>query len=180
MYREGLPKKFQSFYFFDITNPTEFRKRLRNIIPLITTTTQALADTAAIQNHKSKGNKSLLKIVGTNIAFSQAGLNAVRYFWFPNFKRRTLIATSIAWNQRNHRQLARYNFLCWTACGRFKQLCQQWSLRSRCCNRRENRPCMGSCLQAKYYSWLLPHYGRMQGYNSGTLFANRTHLSWHG
>jgi Dyp-type peroxidase family len=74
---EGLPKKFQSFYFFAITNPIEFRKRLQQIIPLITTTTQALADTAAIQKHKSFGNINLLNIVGTNIAFSHTGLNTL-------------------------------------------------------------------------------------------------------
>ena len=177
VYRKGLPKKFQSFYFFDITNPTEFRKRLQNIIPLITTTTQALADTAAIQNHKSQGNTSLLKIVGTNVAFSQAGLTTVRYFWFPTFKCRTLIVTSIAWD---HRRFARFIFLCWTTCGRFKKFCWWWYLRPWRCDRRENWPCMGSGLQAKYHSWLLPHYRRMQGYNSRAFFANRTHLSWHG
>jgi len=45
---------------------------------LITTTVQALADTEAIKKHKAKGHKGLLKLVGTNIAFSHTGLDAVR------------------------------------------------------------------------------------------------------
>lgn len=177
VYREGLPKKFQSFYFFDITNPAEFRKRLQKIIPLITTTTQALADTAAIQKHKSQGHTSLLKLVGTNIAFSQAGLTTVRYFLLPSFKRRTLTVTCLAWN---HRQLARSTFRRWTACRCFQELYRRRSLRSWCCDRNEDRPCLGSCLQAKSHSWMLPHYGRLQVHNSGAIFTGRNHRSWHG
>jgi len=74
---EGLAKKVESFVFFDISNPAQFKQQLKSLIPLITTTTQALADQAAIQAHKAKGDNSLLTIVGTNIAFSQAGLHAL-------------------------------------------------------------------------------------------------------
>jgi len=74
---EGLAKTVESFVFFVITNPTQFRKSINSIIPLITTTTQALADQAAIQAHKKKGDPGLLTLVGTNIAFSQAGLHAL-------------------------------------------------------------------------------------------------------
>lgn len=68
----------QSFEFFVITNPAQFRTSLKSIIPLITTTTQALADQAAIEAHKKAGHKGLLTLVGTNIAFSKTGLDAVR------------------------------------------------------------------------------------------------------
>ncbi|KIM71740.1 hypothetical protein PILCRDRAFT_16772 [Piloderma croceum F 1598] len=71
---EGLPKKHQSFLFFVILDATQFQHRLKDIIPLITTTKQALRDIQAIKEHKAKG---LLKLVGTNIAFSHTGLHAL-------------------------------------------------------------------------------------------------------
>ncbi|KAF8531600.1 Dyp-type peroxidase [Gautieria morchelliformis] len=74
---QGLPKRVQSFIFFTITNPTEFRQRLKAIIPLITTTTQVLADEAAIAAHKESGAGGLLTLTGTNIAFSSKGLIAL-------------------------------------------------------------------------------------------------------
>jgi Dyp-type peroxidase family len=74
---QGLPKRYQSFVFFDIVHPTQFRQKLQSIIPLITTTTQAMHDNDAIDAHKAKGEKCLLKLVGTNIAFSQKGLDAL-------------------------------------------------------------------------------------------------------
>jgi len=74
---QGLPKKYETFLFFDITDAAQFRQRLKNIIPLITTTTQALADHSAIAEHKAKGGQGLLKLVGTNIAFSHTGLTVL-------------------------------------------------------------------------------------------------------
>jgi hypothetical protein len=76
-YSQGLPKKFETFLFFFITNPSQFRDRLEDVIPLITTTTQVLADHKAIDEHKAGGGQGHLKIVGMNIAFSQKGLTAV-------------------------------------------------------------------------------------------------------
>ena len=76
-YSEGLPKRFETILFFDITHPTQFRQRMNAIIPLITTTAQVQADLKAIAEHKAKGEDGLLTLVGTNIAFSQAGLTAV-------------------------------------------------------------------------------------------------------
>jgi deferrochelatase/peroxidase EfeB len=71
---QGLPKLFQTFLFFDISNPTRFREHLKALIPLITTTAQAAADNNAINEHKAKGGEGCIKLVGTNIAFSQSGL----------------------------------------------------------------------------------------------------------
>lgn len=76
-FSEGLPKKVESFVFYFITDPGQFRARLKSIIPLITTTTQAKNDRIDIENHKHSGRKDLLVKFGTNIAFSQKGLNAV-------------------------------------------------------------------------------------------------------
>ncbi|KIM91350.1 hypothetical protein PILCRDRAFT_57880 [Piloderma croceum F 1598] len=74
---QGLAKKFEIFLFGAITDATKFREQLRDIIPLITTTTQALADAQKIADHKAQGHSNYLKLVGTNIAFSQKGLDAL-------------------------------------------------------------------------------------------------------
>jgi DyP dimeric alpha+beta barrel domain len=76
--RQGLPKRFQSFIFFAITDVTQFRQRLITLIPFITSTAQVLADEAAIAAHKASGAKGLLNLTGTNVAFSSKGLIAVR------------------------------------------------------------------------------------------------------
>jgi Dyp-type peroxidase family len=74
---EGLPKKYQSFVFFTIADANLFRKGLKDIVPLITTTAQATADLAIIDQHKRQHGESLIKLVGTNIAFSHDGLTAL-------------------------------------------------------------------------------------------------------
>jgi hypothetical protein len=73
-----LAKKVEIFLFGAITDATKFREQLRDIIPFITTTTQALADAQKIADHKAQGHSSHLELVGTNIAFSQHGLDVVR------------------------------------------------------------------------------------------------------
>ncbi|KAF7986375.1 hypothetical protein HWV62_35400 [Athelia sp. TMB] len=74
---EGLPKQYQSFIFFAIVDAGLFRKALKDIVPLITTTAQALADQAAIQHGKRQWGRSIIQLVGTNIAFSADGLSAL-------------------------------------------------------------------------------------------------------
>lgn len=74
---EGLPKKYQSFVFFTIADANLFRKGLKVIVPWITTTAQAVADLAIINQHKRQHGESLIKLVGTNISFSHDGLTAV-------------------------------------------------------------------------------------------------------
>jgi len=69
----GLPKKTQTNVFFQIVDVTNFRKQLRALIPLITTTDQVLKDRDAINQHKKSGNHGLLKLFGVNIAFSHLG-----------------------------------------------------------------------------------------------------------
>ena len=77
-YSQGLAKRVETFFFGAITDPTKFRTQLNDIIPLITTTTIALADAQKIADHKAQGHSSLLKLLGTNLAFSQTGLDKVR------------------------------------------------------------------------------------------------------
>jgi hypothetical protein len=74
---EGLPKQHQTFLFFAIADATQFQHRLKAIIPLITTTAQVIADANAIKEHKRSGYPGLIKLAGTNIAFSHTGLTAV-------------------------------------------------------------------------------------------------------
>ncbi|KAM5542891.1 hypothetical protein V8D89_003275 [Ganoderma adspersum] len=77
----GLPKKVQHYLFFQIGDDvTAFRKRLRLLIPLITTTTQVQDDRTKIAANKKKAAEQhkapeLLRLSGVNIAFSQFGLN---------------------------------------------------------------------------------------------------------
>ncbi|KAG6868854.1 hypothetical protein C0993_008983 [Termitomyces sp. T159_Od127] len=69
----GIPKKTQTYFFFAITDVKLFRSQLAHLVPLIKTTSQALDDRKKIDDHKKKGNKTLIKMVGVNIAFSHKG-----------------------------------------------------------------------------------------------------------
>ena len=78
--RAGLPKRVQHYVLFQIDDDvTAFRKRLRLLIPLITTTTQVQEDRQKIAANKKAAQEAgkapeLLKISGINIAFSHSGL----------------------------------------------------------------------------------------------------------
>ncbi|KAI9652145.1 MAG: hypothetical protein M1831_007177 [Alyxoria varia] len=69
----GLSKKTQTFLFFQIkeTHATDFRKQLNQLIPLITTTTQAVSDRQKIIEERRNG---LVKVSAVNITFSNKGL----------------------------------------------------------------------------------------------------------
>ncbi|KAG6849423.1 hypothetical protein H0H93_008571 [Arthromyces matolae] len=69
----GLPKKTQTYFFFQITNVNLFRSQLTKLVPIVKTTAQVLKDRKAIDDHKKSGGKGLIKIVGVNIAFSHKG-----------------------------------------------------------------------------------------------------------
>jgi hypothetical protein len=77
--RAGLPKKAETYYFFRIHNVDEFRSRLIQLLPLITTTAQVMKDREKISRHKKHGpeGETLLKMSGVNLAFSQKGLEQV-------------------------------------------------------------------------------------------------------
>ncbi|KNZ82347.1 Peroxidase 1 [Termitomyces sp. J132] len=89
----GLPKKTQTYFFFQITDVKLFKIQLSHFIPQIETTSQVLKDRKAIEDHKKKGNKTLLKIVGVNIAFSHKG------FVMLNIDDTTLTSTEPSFKQ---------------------------------------------------------------------------------
>lgn len=70
----GLPKKTETFLFFQITNVGSFRNQLFKYAPRIKTVAQVLKDRKDIEDHKKKGDKTLMPMVGVNIAFSHKGL----------------------------------------------------------------------------------------------------------
>lgn len=69
----GLPKKTQTFLFFQIdqNRVQDFRTQLYQLVPLITTTAQTVKDRAKIAQNKGK---PLLKLSGVNVAFTHKAL----------------------------------------------------------------------------------------------------------
>ncbi|TVY68670.1 Dye-decolorizing peroxidase msp1 [Lachnellula suecica] len=77
----GLPKKGQTFFFFNINDGTipDFCIQLGHLVPLITTVAQVQDDQARISKEKEKAkahhtNPQILDMTGVNISFSQKGL----------------------------------------------------------------------------------------------------------
>lgn len=88
-----MPKRFQSFLFFQIHKPTEFKERLKRFIDDSKITTAARAcemkdEIAAVKGKsKSSGNKApLLPLPGINIAFASTGLHKVSNLPSPLFR----------------------------------------------------------------------------------------------
>jgi Dyp-type peroxidase family len=73
----GLPKKTQTYFFFQITNVKLFRSQLGQFTPVVKTVAQVLNDRKVIEDHKKKGDKTLITMVGVNIAFSHKGFLAM-------------------------------------------------------------------------------------------------------
>ena len=78
----GIPKKFETSFFFTVEDVQTFRKQLTNVIPFITTSTQAQEKRSAISEHKrlafEQGNEAgLVPSVGVTLAFSALGLTKV-------------------------------------------------------------------------------------------------------
>lgn len=69
----GLPKKTQTFLFFQIdkNRVQDFRTQLSQLVPLITTTAQTVKDRARIAQNKGG---HLLKLSGVNVAFTHKAL----------------------------------------------------------------------------------------------------------
>lgn len=93
--RPGLPKRFQSFLFFNILKPQEFKDRLKKfaVEGNITSAAQAceMKDKIAAEKKKNEASGSkapLLPLPGVNIAFSSTGLYKVG----PSHQRLTGIA----------------------------------------------------------------------------------------
>lgn len=84
LFRLGFPKRAEDFVFFTIQDVAGFKSALKQLQPLITSTAEVQAFRKQIDDNKKCGNHDLLKIVGTNIAFSAAGLKKVFYSLFSN------------------------------------------------------------------------------------------------
>lgn len=78
----GLPKKTQTFFFFQIDKPRiqDFRKQLAKFVPLITTTAKVIEDRGKIDQSRKEAVRGpnaktpLVPLSGVNIAFTQKGL----------------------------------------------------------------------------------------------------------
>jgi len=79
-YRSGLPKKTQSYIFFQIVDVKKFKADLARFVPLVKTVAGVLEDRHLIKEHKKKGHKTLIPLVGVNIAFSHLGFVKVNVF----------------------------------------------------------------------------------------------------
>lgn len=73
----GLPKKTQTYIFFQIVDGKKFVQDLKELIPLIKTVEQVLKDRDDIAKHKKEKKPGLIKMVGVNISLSYTGLRAV-------------------------------------------------------------------------------------------------------
>ena len=85
--RLGIPKKFETSFFFTIEDAEAFRKQLTYVIPFITTSAQAQEKRSAIAEHKRLAldqgcEASLVPCVGVTVAFSALGLTKVRIVVF--------------------------------------------------------------------------------------------------
>jgi pimeloyl-CoA synthetase len=81
LYRVGLPKKGETFFFFNINDWSihDFCKQLGELVPLITTAIQVQHDQARIAKEQKRArlegtSSQILDMTGVNISFSQKGL----------------------------------------------------------------------------------------------------------
>ncbi|KAF8884655.1 hypothetical protein BD779DRAFT_1612092 [Infundibulicybe gibba] len=75
----GLPKKTETYYFFQINNVPTFRSQLLQFEKLVKSVAQTLKDREEIEKHRrhnpATGHKPhVIPMVGVNISFSQFGL----------------------------------------------------------------------------------------------------------
>ncbi|KAF8654275.1 hypothetical protein AX16_003570 [Volvariella volvacea WC 439] len=78
----GLPKKTETYYFFEITDPATFKTHMKRFIREIKTVKGVLKDREAIERHRKEHSKDgrkppLIPLVGVNISFSHFGLAAL-------------------------------------------------------------------------------------------------------
>lgn len=76
--RPRLPKKAETFLFFRITKPREFKNHMSGLIPLLTTADDAFKMRQDIYHKKAAGTlKGLIQLSAINVAFSATGLKKV-------------------------------------------------------------------------------------------------------
>lgn len=73
-----MSKRYQEFYFFEITNAEAFKPSLGKLADkVITTSKGALDNRKAICEAKKLGSKKDVGLVGVNIAFTRKGMDKV-------------------------------------------------------------------------------------------------------
>ncbi|KAJ8474877.1 dyp-type peroxidase [Pleurotus djamor] len=70
----GLPKKTETYYFFQISDAHRFTTNIADLIPLITTSQQISKDREVIKEHKRQKKPGMVPMSAVNLAFSQVGL----------------------------------------------------------------------------------------------------------
>lgn len=73
-----LPKNYESYLFYKITDADRFRENLGEFIENITTGAECEERLTKIQMAKEGGRKKLIPFAGVNISFSHKGLQKVR------------------------------------------------------------------------------------------------------
>lgn len=87
--RPRLPKKFETFYFFRITNPSLFKTHLAKLVDFITTADDAFKMRETVYRKKAAGTlQGLLQLSAVNVSFSSKGLAKV---WCHLLNERTLV-----------------------------------------------------------------------------------------
>ncbi|KAF5860188.1 hypothetical protein ETB97_001831 [Aspergillus alliaceus] len=83
----GLPKRYESFLFFKIRKPEEFKERLKSFINSITTAERACEMKKIIREEQQAADnagriREIKALPGINISFSSTGLEALGKFHF--------------------------------------------------------------------------------------------------
>jgi hypothetical protein len=73
-----MPKEFESYLFYKITNVNRFRNDLKEFISEITTGEQCEERLANIKSAAESGRSTKIPISGINVSFTQKGLQKVR------------------------------------------------------------------------------------------------------
>ncbi|KAL0948438.1 hypothetical protein HGRIS_011015 [Hohenbuehelia grisea] len=71
----GLPKKTETFYFFEVTKVDRFRSQFSEFVPLVKTAAQVNGHREEIYAHKQQKKPGLVTFAAVNVAFSQSGLS---------------------------------------------------------------------------------------------------------
>jgi Dyp-type peroxidase family len=75
----GLQKDFEWFLFFSVADVAAFKKVLGQVLlPRISTAAKVLEREDAVRDHKARGHKDKLELIGINVAFSMDGLTKLK------------------------------------------------------------------------------------------------------
>ncbi|KDQ22873.1 DyP-type peroxidase [Pleurotus ostreatus PC15] len=70
----GLPKRTETYFFFDVTNVDQFKANMAHFIPHIKTSAGIIKDREAIKEHKRQKKPGLVPMAAVNVSFSHLGL----------------------------------------------------------------------------------------------------------